>query len=421
MANELIKLLEAFPDENWNHYELFRNPNLTVEYIIQHPRREYMIECNKKASIKDMLKYPDVGWYWHHLEDRRDFRIDFLFEGSKSWLIVRDIDEVFHPKPNQEYIKSNDQTWWEWTEISEQKYDTIDQMLIYELPDPTRYLLMNAPLEVILSKGMTIDYDKLSFNHSVSESYIREHINLDWYFDEVVSHSNISENFVLEHLDKLKFRDRLEYNPNLSEEFIIEHRLQIIDDKRLLNNPNISIEFLIRKIHDNRLLTQRATKQDILNNPGYQWEWLNVFKSGKLEWEDIHLIKDSLDIISWQELSSIAPLDFVIANQALSWDWNEISHHALLDDIIDNPDLPWNLSANKNLTIDFIEANIDIPWNYSKLASCAPLEYIIQNWDKFTPYLTDLSKNPNLTCDFVLRHPDLPWDFNELSKNEFRK
>ena len=39
--NELIKLLERFPDKNWDWYGLSKNPNVTMEYIEAHPDKKW--------------------------------------------------------------------------------------------------------------------------------------------------------------------------------------------------------------------------------------------------------------------------------------------------------------------------------------------------------------------------------------------
>ena len=35
--NELMKLLEKYPDENWDWSFVSRNPNITMEFIEEHP------------------------------------------------------------------------------------------------------------------------------------------------------------------------------------------------------------------------------------------------------------------------------------------------------------------------------------------------------------------------------------------------
>lgn len=52
MTNDLIKLLEAFPNKNWEWFSLSSNPNITWEYIRQN--------LNKKWNWRQLSYNPNI-------------------------------------------------------------------------------------------------------------------------------------------------------------------------------------------------------------------------------------------------------------------------------------------------------------------------------------------------------------------------
>ena len=56
MTNTLQKLIEKYPDKDWDWDELSRNPNITLEFIEKHPKKP---------------------WNWFKLQHNSNFKIIF--------------------------------------------------------------------------------------------------------------------------------------------------------------------------------------------------------------------------------------------------------------------------------------------------------------------------------------------------------
>ena len=66
--NELIKLLQTFPDKQWNWNCISCNPNITMDYIEKYPEKHWnwsSISFNPNITIDYIEKHPDKPWDWN--------------------------------------------------------------------------------------------------------------------------------------------------------------------------------------------------------------------------------------------------------------------------------------------------------------------------------------------------------------------
>lgn len=79
MPNELIKLIEQFPDKPWDWISLCTNPNITVKSVLAHlheiltnmsynHRIWNRLSSNPGITMKDIRDYPDKPWNWDKVE-----------------------------------------------------------------------------------------------------------------------------------------------------------------------------------------------------------------------------------------------------------------------------------------------------------------------------------------------------------------
>jgi len=94
-VNELMKLLEKYPDKPWCWDAISTNPNLTIEYIEKHPEKAwdwFAISWNPNLTIEFIEKHMDKPWDW--------------FGISK------------HPNVDMEYVDAHPEKPWNWGAIS---------------------------------------------------------------------------------------------------------------------------------------------------------------------------------------------------------------------------------------------------------------------------------------------------------------
>ena len=94
--NELIQLLEKFPDKEWNWDELSYNPNITIEIV---------------------EKYPDKEWNWTEISNNIKLTIEFIekfHEKPLDWQDVYNYSDLI----TIEFIDKYPNKEWNWADIS---------------------------------------------------------------------------------------------------------------------------------------------------------------------------------------------------------------------------------------------------------------------------------------------------------------
>ena len=85
-----LNLIEKYPHK-WNYYHLSKNPNLTEEFILKYPYKEWdiieLIQNNKITNFNALSKfriidqyiidaYPNKSWDWEWLIENRDIEVE---------------------------------------------------------------------------------------------------------------------------------------------------------------------------------------------------------------------------------------------------------------------------------------------------------------------------------------------------------
>jgi hypothetical protein len=192
---------------------------------------------------------------------------------------------------------------------------------------------------------MELDFNKLSSNLGLHQSFIQKNINQRWNFRAISENQNISIEFIknnpthgwdwyqgwdwymLSMIRRTIKNDYLKY-PELP-----------WNKSTLYQNPHIDIDFIKR-------FPPKDTK-DISANSGITME--TVSNHPEIKWDYIHISKNPN-----------LTIDFVLKNLDKSWDWYEVSSNLgiTMEDIKNHPDLPWIREAylhNPNLTFDYLE------------------------------------------------------------------
>jgi hypothetical protein len=84
--NELIRLLDVFPDKPWDWYDVSSNPNITLKFIDSHS---------------------DKDWNWFKISRNPSMTLDIINN---------------NPNITLEFIKDNLDKSWDWVAISINKF-----------------------------------------------------------------------------------------------------------------------------------------------------------------------------------------------------------------------------------------------------------------------------------------------------------
>ena len=319
------------------------------------------------------------------------------------------------------------------------------------------------------------DWEALSSNPNITETFVEKNINKHWDWYELAEHPNITWDFI-------KY-----YKQHGNTRFSLKHAMY-----KYSSNPNI--DFNIVKAQTNAQLDMDAlsanpkiTWDDVKNNPKLGWNYRtlsanqnitwNIIKENKtywnynstdneesnsrenveyiIEWDYKHYLlynpnctwtdfKDMLKTLKkirgsihrflHEYIHEILKQPYITltivkknpklfpANKLHYLSWNP---NITWNDVVNNPDIRWNylpLSQNQHITWDIIEANPTKPWDYIFIAHNPNITWDIIEANPTKPwYYLIYSSNPNITWDIVSQHPEYDWAITALLKNKMGK
>lgn len=75
--------------EPWHVKSISKNPNLTIDCIIQHPNLKWdwaVISHNPNITIEDITNHSDKPWNWYNISKNQNITMDFILANpDKSW------------------------------------------------------------------------------------------------------------------------------------------------------------------------------------------------------------------------------------------------------------------------------------------------------------------------------------------------
>ena len=74
MENTLVKLLEKFPNKDWEWYHLSKNPNITFQYVLENSDKDWDwdgLSCNPNITFQYVLNHPNEHWNWQNLSSNK--------------------------------------------------------------------------------------------------------------------------------------------------------------------------------------------------------------------------------------------------------------------------------------------------------------------------------------------------------------
>ena len=214
----------------------------------------------------------------------------------------------------------------------------------------------------------------ISINIAISLNIIEDNPNFPWnYYDGVSYKKNLTLDFVLKYPNKNWNWPALTSNKGIKVSEILAYPNPEWWKKDLSDNPT-QVPWWISCISENRSLTP----DDVLNNPDFPWNYLEVCKILFMYHEfDFDFVKAYVDQKDWKELSEC------------------ISESVNLDDIDANPEFPWDyfmLLFNPTVNIDFV------------------LKHKNEHWEWI-----NLTVHRGIKLQDILNHPELRWRSQMIS------
>ena len=411
-----FNLIEKY-SYKWNYNLLSINSNLTIEFILKYPYKNWSIRCliknNKITDFKALSKfkyinyyiiddYPNKPWDWVWLIENTDIYVEkyislnLIEKYPYKWnywdlsynpnLTEKFILKYPYKNWNIEYLIDNNKIT-DFKVLSKFKY--INQYIINKYPNKlwdqkwinenfNYTYTLNLTEEFILKhpnknwnikyliKNKITDFKSLSKFKNINNNIINKYPNKPWDWDWLIQNTNISvEKYIpLDLIEKYPYKWNyhiLSENPNITKEFILKYLNKCWDISMLIKN---------NKINDFKILCKfnNLSKYNIKKYPDKPWDW---------EWMILNT-----DIY----IEKYIPLELI----------KKYPHRLCY----------WYLSKNPNLTKEFIMKYSFKNWNIIEL---------IKN-NKITDF-NALTKFKNINQYIIDKYPDKLWDWDWLIQN----
>lgn len=312
--NDLIKLLENYPNKNWQWNELSRNPNIDWQYIranVHIPWDWIHISENPNITWEIIKNNPLYNWYWFNVSRNPSI----TWETIENNMNLSNKNFIGFPAWSKAGIRQNPNISWE---IIFNNMEFID-----ENPD-------NNPIIPYYNSNLD-DYVRDTSNLTLN--IIRNNPAYRWNMPHILKNPNILKDYC---------------SQNSSIEFSLRNFIQEIAKlkmhHRIYNYESISY---------NDALTWEIIQANPVIYGGVNWKWDHISSNPNITWE---IIQSDLNI-PWNK-------NVVLENPNITWEIIEENIYIFENKMASKKlSLP-NFSVNPNLTYEIVINNPKIKWNW---------------------------------------------------------
>lgn len=262
--NELLKIYEAFPDEEWDFNRFVANPNLTFEYIDSHLELKekifpnwtgtlsknpnltlkyvldnntewdwFNISANPGITLEDIENNPELNWRWKYIGKNPNITMDFILK-HKEHFSTKDECQYLGSTPNItiENIIAYPELFWRKEQIASNPNLTLDFILEYFEDNDFRSQIKSYELgkNLNVSPQQIFDNTNLLNNKRFMEGILT---NPNFTFDDL---QNID-------LYSSVYLDYMCLNPSITIEQLFSYKL--VEKSNIFANPNLTLDWIL--------------------------------------------------------------------------------------------------------------------------------------------------------------------------------
>jgi hypothetical protein len=176
--NDLIELLQLFPDADWDYDK---------------------VSCNELITLDFVKSNPDKPWNWYNLSCTIPEK-DIKENPDLLWVQTLKPIPVQHDLKSFDFIKKNLNKKWDWYSIS--KHSMITWEIVEDNPE------------------VPWNWYGLSINKNITYEITRKHPYNPWVFSELSSNPSVTIETILNNTFEQWDWNRISKNPNLTWEYI---------------------------------------------------------------------------------------------------------------------------------------------------------------------------------------------------------
>ena len=386
-----LNLIEKY-SYKWDYWELSKKSNITEEFILKYPYKDwdirYLIKNNKITDFKALSKFRYLyayiikkylykTWDWEWLIENTNINVEYY--------ISLNLIEKYPYKWNYYLLGFNP--------------NLTEEFIL-------KYPYQNWDIEYLIKNNKITDFNALSKFKYIKHCIIEKYPDKPWDWEWLIENIDI-------YIKKYNKYSILSTDENITEEFILKHPYK-----------NWNIEYLIEnnKITDFNILSKfKNINQEIINKyPDKPWDWDWLFENTNIDIEKyipLELIEKYPYKWNYLRLSYNPNIieDFILKYSNKPWDINYLINNNKITNFI-------ILSKFTHITGYIIRFNPNKPWDWEWLIQNTNIDVemyisleLIEKYKNIWNYYY-LSYNPNLTEEFILKYPDKNWNINYLIK-----
>ena len=253
--NIFMNLIKKYK-EKWNYRILSYNPNLTEEFILKYPYKDwdikYLIENNKITDFKALSKFNNINQYIIDKYPNKPWDWEWIIENinikkHKNKQNYRDLS--YNPNITEEYI--------------------------------LKYPYQNWDIRYLIKNNKITDFKALSKFKNITHCIIYKYLNKPWDWEWIFINTSIyiEEYIPLDIIEKYSYKwdySELSYNPNLTEEFILKYPYKNWDIGYLIKNNKITnFKALTKFININQYIIDKY--------PNKPWDWERIIENTNID------------------------------------------------------------------------------------------------------------------------------------------
>lgn len=298
----LESLLIKYSDQNWQWFHVSYNPNLTMDFVIDHP--------NLPWDISGLVSNPNfTPKYFEILSPILDIDLDDL-PICHSLLTNPNMYKYFINKSIIN-IDISTQTLC----YSQNPELDITTILKYkkesQVGNNSKLLSLYAKIKIKdIDNNLDFywDWDYLSYNKNlnISIDFIIKHIDKKWNWYQLSQHSRIKLNDISDHWDLNWDINGLSCHPYLIPDFLEKYANKSWNWDTIASHPNFNIDYLVEKLgtdlnYYNLSQNPNLTLHDFLKYRYLKWDYYSLLHHPNFE---IKKMLDIIDSIDWISISS---------------------------------------------------------------------------------------------------------------------
>ena len=221
-----LDLIEKYAYK-WNYWDLSENPNITEEFILKHPYKnwniEYLIENNKITNFNALSKFKNMHYYFIDNYPNKPWDWEWLIQNTSITLeshIPLNLIKKYLYKWNYYHLSLN--------------------------PNLTEDFILKYPhqkwnIKYLIDNNKITDFKALSKFKKINKYIIDEYQNKPWDWEWIIQNIDIDAEIYIPFnlIEKYSYKWGyycLNKNPNFIDEFILKYPYQ-----------NWNIKYLIKK------------------------------------------------------------------------------------------------------------------------------------------------------------------------------